>query len=265
MTKLSEIQARFQQSLLIGDDTTLALIAQGTGEPRENMLKIYQNAYWGRLHEVLGKDYEQLHAYLGDQAFETLAGAYFEANPSHHTTARWIGDALPAFLSSTAPWAERSELAEIAALEQALNAVFDEREQESLNLPELAEQAGEEWPLLALSPVAATRRLDFNFNAVDIWTALRDDAPPPEAGAKAMTSVLVYRHNDQSHFRTLGGEEAMMWDEMRNGTPFGTLCELVATWGGEDDAALRAAGYLQNWISAGLILIKTDQDKPDYA
>ena len=51
-----------------------------------------------------------------------------------------------------------------------------------------------------------------------------------------------------ARFRTLSPEEAMMWDEACAGTRFGVLCEMVATYGGEEGADFRAASYLKDWV-----------------
>jgi len=46
------------------------------------------------LIEVLGNDYEVLHAYLGDGLFDTLAGDYIAAHPSTFRNVRWFGGKL---------------------------------------------------------------------------------------------------------------------------------------------------------------------------
>ena len=43
----------------------------------------------------------------------------------------------------------------------------------------------------------------------------------------------------------------MMWDEAAAGTRFGVLCEMVATYGGQDGADIRAASYLKDWVDMG--------------
>ena len=89
-------------------------------------------------------------------------------------------------------------------------------------------------------------------NAADIWSALRNGAPPPQARALPQPqSILVWRQDVTSRFRTLEPEEAMMWNEAAAGTRFGVLCEMVATYGGEDDADFRAASYLKDWVDMG--------------
>jgi uncharacterized protein (UPF0276 family) len=55
-----------------------------------------------------------------------------------------------------------------------------------------------------------------------------------------------------SSYVTFGqSEEAMMWDEAAAGTRFGVLCEMVATYGGEDGADFRAASSLKDWVDMG--------------
>jgi hypothetical protein len=56
-----------------------------------------------------------------------------------------------------------------------------------------------------------------------------------------------------ARFRPLEAEEAMMWSEAVKGVRFGVLCEMVATFAGEDEAELRAATYLKGWIDSGLL------------
>ena len=67
-------------------------------EQRKVLFGVYRNAYVARLAEILADDYEQLHAYLGDQAFAKLVKAYIDANPSDQRSARWFGRHLPDFV-----------------------------------------------------------------------------------------------------------------------------------------------------------------------
>ena len=82
----------------------------------------------------------------------------------------------------------------------------------------------------------------------------RDDdesPPPPPRRLPEPQAILVWRQDVTARFRTLGTEEAMMWDEAAAGTRFGVLCEMVATYGGEDGADFRAASYLKDWVDMG--------------
>ena len=105
-----------------------------------------------------------------------------------------------------------------------------------------------------LEPHPTAIRLTFATNAAEIWSALKDEAPPvkpvrlPEPQA-----ILVWRDGFMARFKPLSTEEAMMWDEATNGVRFSVLCEMVATFGGEDEAELRAASYLKDWVDMGML------------
>jgi hypothetical protein len=117
MKTLREIQDSFQRGILAGDDAILAEVKDSAKEQREALFGVYRNAYVARLAEIVGEDYEQLHAYLGDQIFAKLVKAYIAANPSDRRSARWFGRHLPDFVRNDATFAKHSEVGEIAELE----------------------------------------------------------------------------------------------------------------------------------------------------
>jgi hypothetical protein len=254
MTGLKELQEKFQRGILAGDDAVLAEINDSAKEERKTLFGVYRHAYVARLAEVLADDHEVLHSYVGDGTFAKLVKAYIAAHPSDRRSARDFGRHMPAFLSATAPFASHHELAEIAALEKALADAFDAADAEPLTLTELAEVAPEDWPRLVFTPHPTALRLTFTTNAADIWTALHNENAPPKAKVlPEPQAILVWRQDVTARFRPIGPEEAMMWDEAVERTCFGVLCEMVATFAGEDSAELRAATYLRDWADTGML------------
>ncbi len=257
MISLKELQDSFQKALLEGDTQILSEIPDTPREKHDVLLGVYQFAYSARLMEFLENDYPQLHAYLGDEQFETLCMAYIRENPSHHPNARWYGNDLPDFIAHNKAYSQQPQIRDLAALELALNMVFDEREDPSLDLSQLGQVAPDQWPALTFKPHKATKRLDYKTNVAELWNSLVSNQTPPDVQIfDDPLHLLVFREEFQSSFRSMSYEEAMMWDKMAAGVPFGVLCEVMATYGGEDDAPMRAGSYLHTWISAGLI---TDQ------
>ena len=252
MTSLKQLQESFQRGILAGDDTILSEIKHSAKEDRKALFGVYRYAYVARLAEVLGEDYEQLHAYLGDARFAKLAKAYIAGHPSDRRSVRDFGRHLPDFLRGNADFGAHPELAEIAELEKGLIDAFDGPDAKPLSLDELGDIPPEHWPRLVFQPHPTVRRLDFVTNAADIWTALHNEAAPPKAKALGEPqAILVWRQDVTARFRPLSPEEAMMWDEAAHGTRFGVLCEMVATFGGEEGAELRAAAYLKDWAGTG--------------
>ena len=97
----------------------------------------------------------------------------------------------------------------------------------------------------------------------ELWSALKDEAPPvkpvrlPEPQA-----ILVWRDGFMARFKPLSTEEAMMWDEAAKGVRFSVLCEMVATFAGEDEAELRAASYLKDWVDMGMLASPAGRPRP---
>jgi Putative DNA-binding domain len=254
MKSLREIQDSFQRGILAGDDEILAEVKDSAKEKRKVLFGVYRNAYVARLAEIVGEDYEQLHAYVGDQAFATLVTDYIAAHPSDQRNARWFGRHLPVFVRENPTYAKHPEVAEIAELEKALTDAFDGPDAEPLRIEALAAIPPEAWPKLVFKPHPTAIRLTFGTNAADIWSALKSEtAPPKPEHLPEPQAIVVWRQDFMSHFRPLPPEEAMMWDEAAKGVWFSVLCEMVATFAGEDEAELRAAAYLRGWIDMGML------------
>ena len=180
MKSLKEIQDEFQRGILAGDDAILAEVNDSGKEERKVLFGVYRNAYVARLAEILGEDYEQIHAYLGDRAFANLVRAYIAGNPSDQRSARWFGRHMPAFIAKSRTFADHPEVAELAALEKAFADAFDGPDAEPLRLSELAELPADAWPGLVFEPHPAAIRLTFATNAAEIWTALKNETAPPK-------------------------------------------------------------------------------------
>lgn len=251
---LHQLQDAFQRAVMVGDDAILRLIPPNSRTSAATLLGVYRHAYSARLVDVAAADYPRTSAYLGADAFSELARAYLQANPSHTPNARWFASRLPEFARANAPYAAHAEIAELAALERAMNDAFDCRDDTLLTLDALRQIDPGAWGGLTFTPHACVRRLDLATNAYDIWGALREEMAPPQPQALAEPCrVIVWRQETTSRIRPLEPEEAMLWDEAAKGATFAALCELSAVFAGPDEAALRTAQALQGWLASGMI------------
>ena len=249
---LAELQDSFQQALLAGSEGILTQLADGPRLPKEGLLGLYRDSYILRLIEFAQNDHELLSAYLGDDEFEHMARGYAAAYPSRYRNARDFCAHLPRYLAEAEPYCAYPEIAELGALEKALTDAFYAVDQAAIGVSDLAGFAPGDWAFFQFTPHASALRLSFRTNAADIWSALKRGAEPPAAGPDGPHRILVWRL-DVPKFRVLAEEEAMLWDEAANGVRFGTLCEMAAIYGDADQAAARAAGYLQGWMASGLL------------
>jgi hypothetical protein len=254
MSDFARQQGEFQRAILTGDDGVLAEILDSPKEKRETLFGVYRHAYGSRLVEAMRNEHELLHVYLGDEMFDEMGHAYVGAKPSEHPNLRWFSKDLPDFLRSTAPYSDYPVLADLTALEKALNDAFDGKDAPVLALADLAGFAPEAWNELKFTAHPTASRLDLATNASAIWLALKNDENPPDAELPAEPCrLLVWRQDVTPMFRELSVEEAMMWDEAASGIPFGVLCSMLATYDDPDGAAARGAGYLHSWVTTGLL------------
>ena len=250
--KLAELQSLFQRAILEGGDDILKLIPNSPRENKDTLFGVYRNAYVLRLIEILQGDFAQLHTYLGDDGFEKVARAYIAAHPSRVRSARWFGAHLADFLRVTKPFDRRPVLADLAALELALNTAFDAADAPVLAMPDLASIAPDDWAHLVFTPQPCVQRIDLTTNAAAIWIATANEETPPRAvNSKTAVKVLVWRQEAMPKFRILKDEEAMMWTEAAKGVRFSVLCEMAAAFDDPDSAAMRAATYLSSWVQSG--------------
>jgi hypothetical protein len=251
---LKEFQDRFQRAILKGDDAILSDIPDGPHETKHKLLGIYRDAYALRLIEVIGNDHEYLQTYLGDDAFAAMARAYIESCPSQHPNARWVARRLPEFLRSTKPYSGTPVIADLAALERALNDAFDGPDAPVVGLTALSSHPPETWAQLSFEPHPTAVPFEVTTNVADVWAALRaGNAPPSSVTYDEPRTILVWRLDMKSMFRELPPEEAMIWNEAAKGATFGELCVLLATYADPPTAPMRAAGYLRTWLDAGLL------------
>lgn len=251
---LAELQDRFQEAVVAGDDTLLAFIPDNSKTTRDVLLGVYRHAYAARLVDIAGSDYPRLLQHMGQTAFDKMLRGYLAVCPSRHPNVRWFAARLPDYLSSVAPHSDDPILSDLALIERALNDAFDAADAPLLGLEDLARHAPERWGDLSFSPHPSVRRLDLATNAFAIWRALKnEEAPPQPERLVERERLVVWRNDAMPTLRALTPEETMMWDEAGKGVRFSVLCELAATYADPDGAAVRVAQYLQSWIAAGML------------
>lgn len=252
--RLAELQAQFMRAILKGEDGVLDLIPGNSRTNNETLFAVYRNAYVLRLIGVVASDHEFLLAYLGAHDFNEMAAAYVRAHPSTTPNARWFSQHLPEFLRATAPYSERPELGDLAAIERALNLAFDAKDDAVIGMETLGAIPPETWGDLVFTPRASAVKLKVSTNAHALWSALKaQETPPPVKLLTEPEHVFIWRSDTTPMIRVMGPEEAMLWGEAVNGVSFGALCELLAVFGESDTAPMRAAQYLQTWLAGGLL------------
>jgi hypothetical protein len=250
---LRDVQQRFLAGILAGDPGAEALIVDDERVGARQRLDIYRNNYRASLIGVLSDHFERLHAWLGDEQFDTVAGAYVAANPSTTRNLRYYGGAFPGFLAEHFP--DDAELAELARIDWALRAAFDAADVSVLDAATVGE-LGDAWieQRLALHPSASL--IDVRSNAAALWSALDAEEAPPELVQFAEpVTLLVWRGGQQPSFRSLSTGEADALARIEAGTSFTGLSAHVIESLGVAAAMEELAAWLGQWLAGGVLVL----------
>lgn len=253
-----------------------SLVRHDTRADATTRLEIYANAYYYRLLGVLEQDYAAVARHLGPDLFRDVVTSYLLAHPPSHASLRYAGIALADFLSKSeaaagvrqrAPW-----VADLAALEWARVDVFDAIDGEVLARDALATRSVEEFATLELTLGSWTviRSYDYPVDTLLDPEPLQNAAKFGEeesgmgshdsAGSLRTrslpdpTTLIVWRRSEKVVHRRIDRLEESALALVSMGTDFGSLCEFASRE--SDDAAAPgvAAGWLEQWLSDGLLL-----------
>ncbi|HEX5658224.1 MAG TPA: DNA-binding domain-containing protein [Polyangiales bacterium] len=198
-------------------------------------LGIYADMFLWRQVDSLREDFPKLASLHGD--FYSLAQAYLARHPSRHPSLAQLGAQLPAFLADAAL---RADLADLAALEWARAAIFEESDAPVRTQPSLAQP---------LRFVPALRILDLAHDACALWQALEDGHPAP-AAKRAPNTVVVWRKGYEVFHVRLDDAEAAALQRAMSGEAIEAVCEAFSCELDPVGAALRAIGswFAEGWI-----------------
>lgn len=105
---LKQFQTHFQSYILNNDPRITKNLSQS------QQVQIYQNGYYERIAVAMLQDFPIIVAFLGENAFSSLARDYINHYPSRHFNLRYVGKNLPAFLlqkdNSLLPFSELARL-----------------------------------------------------------------------------------------------------------------------------------------------------------
>jgi hypothetical protein len=255
MSRLPRVQGDFQKYLLDGDSSAIELHIVGTARvPVATRLAIYGDGYRSRLIEALAANFPVLSELLGEVDFAALGTDYVRSFPSPYYSIRHYGNALADFLATDAQYASAPVLAELARWEWAMSEVFDAADAAAIGTDALARVAPDEWADLRFDWHPSVRRLGLLWNAPQIWKAVSDQAEPPEVTLNPQpVEWLLWRQDLRTYFRSLSAAEAAALEAGRDGQCFGELCARLSAEVGEEQAPVKAAGFLRDWVESGLV------------
>ncbi|MCK6445996.1 MAG: DNA-binding domain-containing protein [Planctomycetes bacterium] len=222
-------------------------------------VEIYSDMYFLRLVDCLREDFPCLAWTLGDGRFEKLTRGYVTACPSMHFSLNQLGAKLASHVATTNV-KKRGFFAELAALERAIQEVFDEHASPAIGRAELEAVPQSDWPSLRLVTTPALRLFAFRYPVNRYYQAFKDGRRP-KAPSEAVAShgpttwCAVYRKDYQVWRANLTHEQHALLAELMRGAPLGRALEACVASPGFDATKLGSLGdWFREWASEGLFV-----------
>lgn len=213
-------------------------------------LAVYLNNYRSQLLACLASSYPVTRSLLGEDTFEALAARHIDACAPHSWTLDAYADGFPRALSEQLP--TEPHIAELAALELALATAFVGADATPIDSARLADVDWES-AVLRLAPTFTFLRVTTNADV--FWSAISDKQSPPRAERLHENAWLaIWRSDFVSRFRTALPAEAIVFERVREGLPFGRICTELVQMLGEAAGTAAAGAALGRWLADGVVV-----------
>jgi hypothetical protein len=253
MTALAALQLAMKRYLFDGDRAVARAIDDRAGLSADDRLSIYANAYRARSIEALSTDYPALRCMLGDADFASLCERYVRAFPSTSFTLRDFGASLSRHIAADHALAQRAFMTELAAVEWAFVDAFDASDAPTADARAMARWAPQDWPDLEIDVHPSVRRLDLEWNSLEVWKAVTTGGERPPIESSEPRVCFVWRRGYETVFRSVDAVERSAWLALAGGGTFASACDALVGDVEPDAVPLRAATLLHTWLADGLI------------
>lgn len=247
MPVLRDLQRDFWQAIAAepGDCTPstalLAAVQPSAVLDPTARLRIYADAYFWRLHQVLQETFPRVVEHTGAEAFRQLTADYLRLHPSQHPSIGYIGARFSEFLDQRggAP----AYLGDLARLEWAQVVAFEAASATPLTTDALRGVAPQDWPQLRFHTVPSLHVVDLHYPVHQLWRDGEARLDQPQT-----LQLRVWRRTDfQVLHSVLDAREAQALHSLRAGGDFATICEAFVDLP-EDEAAQQAIALLVRWL-----------------
>ena len=225
-------------------------------------LDVYREQYWYRHWANLAEDFPTVSWLLGGRAqLDALSTAFLDASPPASWNLQRLGEGLPDFVATQAPWRDDRRLLDAARLDWAYVRAFDAADAPPFDAGALAAipadvlpqaRVSPSWPLAHPASPAPRRSRDPPSRGRRARVARR-------SGADGSTCVAVWR--DTSHGlqdAEVDPDAFELCGALAAGRPLGEACEQLAT-GLPPEAAARLEAkigdWFQEWTARGWVAI----------
>ncbi len=224
---------------------------------RAQRVQVYAEAYFWRLYEVVVDQYPVTAWISGAAPFHDLVTDFVLEHPSSTPDIRRFAAGLPDFVGSHAIERARPGLADVAAVDWAIQDAVDGPDESRLSASALAQLAPHQWPStrFKLTQTASLHRCALPYSQLREAWAREEQAPSPAAAARPHV-VLVWRQADHDVYqRTLTRPEARALDILSQGGTFAEVCDAASGSTTQDAEAQEVVAWLRRWLEDDLLVV----------
>lgn len=195
MLSLSELQGAFAAHLRGAPAARLAELVVGGGVAAGDRLAVYRNNFSGALTGALRLAFPAVEKLVGAEFFVAAADRFARRSPPAVADLALYGADFPGFLRDQPGLGAFPYVAEVAALEWAVNEAYYATEATPLAAQDLAGIAPADYGDLVFLPHPSLRLVTSAFAIDRIWSAVKaeDDAATSRLDATGPAFVLAHR------------------------------------------------------------------------
>jgi hypothetical protein len=253
MKQLRNLQENFQNYLRGFSNTIEHYVENREPNFAKTRLYIYKDGYYLRLIEALQKDYPGVFSLLGEDAFEEMTTQYIDQKPSRHYSVNLFGSKIPGFLKQTSPYSNRSELAEMAGFELAINRSINTLDAPTLLSEDMSKISQEKWPALKIKLHPSLQILKLKWNVADVWRAVTEKNSPPALTKGQTNTWMVWRKDILTYYIKLNSPEAFIIQSMQKNFPIAKICEGLCRWVSETEVPQYLVNAILRWLHDKLL------------
>lgn len=201
--RLRELQQSIARGILSGQPEALAAIVREDGLAFDKRLQVYRNNTIISLTEALKATYPVVAALVGENFFGFAAKAFISDEPPRAPRLAEYGGGFAAFLAAFEPARTISYLADVAALEWAMNEAHHAPDDAALTPQDLAAVPQENAASIVLELRRGCRLLHSEYRIDRLWQAHQPGGSLQELAIDGGCQLLVYRPQDDVEMMSL--------------------------------------------------------------
>ncbi|MDE0310171.1 MAG: DNA-binding domain-containing protein [Acidiferrobacterales bacterium] len=194
---LRELQTRFCQQVLFGEQTGVDSLVHPGEFTSERRLQIYGNNIRSTLTESLQSIYSATEAIVGRDYFKMLARQYLVDFPPEQGSIHQFGDQFAQFVKTFEGLEKIAYLTDIASIDWAYHTAFHAPSAPSVSVSCLARFTPDDYENLLLHRHPSVTVVSSSFPIFDIWNYAQnesEDISVPDINAAAQ-NVLIVRND----------------------------------------------------------------------